>query len=50
VQFERDFLSHPRSSRLRTPLSNLIRDESGVTALAAFTLVGTNFSTIAAKL
>jgi Flp pilus assembly pilin Flp len=39
---------------LRTLLFNLIRDESGVTAIAAFTLVGTNFSntfsTIAAKL
>jgi pilus assembly protein Flp/PilA len=52
-------LSHPRRSRVRTVLSNLIRDESGVTAIeyaliaaliavaaiAAFTLVGTNLST-----
>jgi pilus assembly protein Flp/PilA len=59
VQFERDFFSHPRRIRLRTVLSNLIRDESGVTAIeyaliaaliavaaiAAFTLVGTNLST-----
>jgi pilus assembly protein Flp/PilA len=48
-----------RRSRVRTVLSNLIRDESGVTAIeyaliaaliavaaiAAFTLVGTNLST-----
>ena len=52
-------LLNPRRSRLRTLLSNLIRDESGVTAIeyaliaaliavaaiAAFTLVGTNLST-----
>jgi pilus assembly protein Flp/PilA len=52
-------LLNPRRSRLRTVLSNLIRDESGVTAIeyaliaaliavaaiAAFTLVGTNLST-----
>jgi pilus assembly protein Flp/PilA len=51
-------LFHPRRNRLRTLLSNLIRDESGVTAIeyaliaaliavaaiAAFTLVGTNLS------
>ncbi len=54
-----DYLSHLRRIRLRTLLSNLIRDESGVTAIeyaliaaliavaaiAAFTLVGTNLST-----
>jgi pilus assembly protein Flp/PilA len=59
VQFAGDCLSHLRRSRLRTVLSNLIRDESGVTAIeyaliaaliaiaaiAAFTLVGTNLST-----
>jgi pilus assembly protein Flp/PilA len=53
-----DYLSHLRRLRLRTLLSNLIRDESGVTAIeyaliaaliavaaiAAFTLVGTNLS------
>jgi pilus assembly protein Flp/PilA len=53
-----DYLSHLRRIRLRTLLSNLIRDESGVTAIeyaliaaliavaaiAAFTLVGTNLS------
>jgi pilus assembly protein Flp/PilA len=58
VQFAGDCLSHLRRSRLRTVLSNLIRDESGVTAIeyaliaaliavaaiAAFTLVGTNLS------
>jgi pilus assembly protein Flp/PilA len=52
-------LAHLRRIRLRTVLSNLIRDESGVTAIeyaliaaliavaaiAAFTLVGTNLST-----
>jgi pilus assembly protein Flp/PilA len=52
-------LLNPRRIRLRTLLSNLIRDESGVTAIeyaliaaliavaaiAAFTLVGTNLST-----
>jgi pilus assembly protein Flp/PilA len=52
--------SSPRSIRLRTLLSNLVRDESGVTAIeyaliaaliavaaiAAFTLVGTNLSTV----
>jgi pilus assembly protein Flp/PilA len=51
-------LLNPRRIRLRTLLSNLIRDESGVTAIeyaliaaliavaaiAAFTLVGTNLS------
>jgi pilus assembly protein Flp/PilA len=51
-------LLNPRRIRLRTVLSNLIRDESGVTAIeyaliaaliavaaiAAFTLVGTNLS------
>jgi pilus assembly protein Flp/PilA len=50
----------PRSIRLRNLLSNLVRDESGVTAIeyaliaaliavaaiAAFTLVGTNLSTV----
>ena len=59
VQFARDCLAHLRRIRLRTVLSNLIRDESGVTAIeyaliaaliavaaiAAFTLVGTNLST-----
>jgi pilus assembly protein Flp/PilA len=54
-----DYFTDPRRSRLRTLLSNLIRDESGVTAIeyaliaaliavaaiAAFTLVGTNLST-----
>ena len=59
MQFAGDCLSHLRRSRLRTVLSNLIRDESGVTAIeyaliaaliaiaaiAAFTLVGTNLST-----
>jgi len=58
VQFARDYLAHLRRIRLRTILSNLIRDESGVTAIeyaliaaliavaaiAAFTLVGTNLS------
>jgi pilus assembly protein Flp/PilA len=58
VQFARDYFAHLRRSRLRTVLSNLIRDESGVTAIeyaliaaliavaaiAAFTLVGTNLS------
>jgi len=58
VQFARDYFSHLRRFRLRTILSNLIRDESGVTAIeyaliaaliavaaiAAFTLVGTNLS------
>jgi pilus assembly protein Flp/PilA len=53
-----DYLSHLRRIRLRTLLSNLIRDESGVTAIeyaliaaliavaaiVAFTLVGTNLS------
>ena len=53
------YLSHLRRIRLRTLLSNLLRDESGVTAIeyaliaaliavaaiAAFTLVGTNLST-----
>ena len=52
-------LLNRRRIRLRTVLSNLIRDESGVTAIeyaliaaliavaaiAAFTLVGTNLST-----
>ena len=52
-------LLNPRRIRLRTLLSNLLRDESGVTAIeyaliaaliavaaiAAFTLVGTNLST-----
>ena len=59
VQFAGDCLAHLRRIRLRTVLSNLIRDESGVTAIeyaliaaliavaaiAAFTLVGTNLST-----
>ena len=59
MQFAGDCLSNLRRSRLRTVLSNLIRDESGVTAIeyaliaaliavaaiAAFTLVGTNLST-----
>ncbi len=59
MQFGRDYLAHLRRIRLRTILSNLIRDESGVTAIeyaliaaliavaaiAAFTLVGTNLST-----
>ena len=59
MQFARDCLAHLRRIRLRTVLSNLIRDESGVTAIeyaliaaliavaaiAAFTLVGTNLST-----
>jgi pilus assembly protein Flp/PilA len=59
VQFARDYFSHLRRFRLRTILCNLIRDESGVTAIeyaliaaliavaaiAAFTLVGTNLST-----
>ena len=59
MQFARDRLAHLRRIRLRTVLSNLIRDESGVTAIeyaliaaliavaaiAAFTLVGTNLST-----
>jgi pilus assembly protein Flp/PilA len=59
VQFGHDYLAHLRRIRLRTILSNLIRDESGVTAIeyaliaaliavaaiAAFTLVGTNLST-----
>jgi pilus assembly protein Flp/PilA len=54
----RDCSSKPRRIRLRTLLSNLLRDESGVTAIeyaliaaliavaaiAAFTLVGTNLS------
>lgn len=54
-----DYLSHLRRIRLRTLLSNLIRDESGVTAIeyaliaaliavaaiAAFTLVGQDLST-----
>jgi pilus assembly protein Flp/PilA len=58
VQFARDYLAHLRRIRLRTILSNLIRDESGVTAIeyaliaaliavaaiAAFTLVGTSLS------
>jgi pilus assembly protein Flp/PilA len=58
VQFARDYLSYLRRIRLRTILANLIRDESGVTAIeyaliaaliavaaiAAFTLVGTNLS------
>ena len=53
-----DYLSYLRRIRLRTILANLIRDESGVTAIeyaliaaliavaaiAAFTLVGTNLS------
>jgi pilus assembly protein Flp/PilA len=52
-------LSHPEENPLRTILANLIRNESGVTAIeyaliaaliavaaiAAFTLVGTNLST-----
>jgi pilus assembly protein Flp/PilA len=59
MQSARDCLAHLRRIRLRTVLSNLIRDESGVTAIeyaliaaliavaaiAAFTLVGTNLST-----
>jgi pilus assembly protein Flp/PilA len=59
VQFARDYFAHLRRIRLRTVLSNLIRDESGVTAIeyaliaaliavaaiAAFTVVGTNLST-----
>jgi pilus assembly protein Flp/PilA len=59
VQFARDYFAHLRRIRLRTVLFNLIRDESGVTAIeyaliaaliavaaiAAFTLVGTNLST-----
>ena len=59
MQFARDYFSHLRRFRLRTILCNLIRDESGVTAIeyaliaaliavaaiAAFTLVGTNLST-----
>jgi pilus assembly protein Flp/PilA len=59
VQFARDYFPHLRRFRLRTILSHLIRDESGVTAIeyaliaaliavaaiAAFTLVGTNLST-----
>jgi pilus assembly protein Flp/PilA len=60
VQSVRDYLAHLRRIRLRTILSNLIRDESGVTAIeyaliaaliavaaiAAFSLVGTNLSTV----
>jgi pilus assembly protein Flp/PilA len=63
VQFPRDYLAHLRRIRLRTILSNLIRDESGVTAIeyaliaaliavaaiAAFTLVGTSLSTTFSK-
>jgi pilus assembly protein Flp/PilA len=63
VQFARDYLSHLRRIRLRTVLSNLIRDESGVTAIeyaliaaliavaaiAAFSLVGTNLSNTFSK-
>ena len=59
MQFARDYLAHLRRIRLRTVLSNLIKNESGVTAIeyaliaaliavaaiAAFTLVGTNLST-----
>lgn len=54
-----DYFTEPRRIRLRTVLSNLIKNESGVTAIeyaliaaliavaaiAAFTLVGTNLST-----
>jgi pilus assembly protein Flp/PilA len=56
-------LDHLRRIRLRTILSNLIRDESGVTAIeyaliaaliavaaiAAFSLVGTNLSNTFSK-
>jgi pilus assembly protein Flp/PilA len=63
VQFARDYLAHLRRIRLRTILSNLIRDESGVTAIeyaliaaliavaaiAAFTLVGSNLSNTFSK-
>ena len=59
AQAPRDRFSETRRIRLRTLLSDLIRDESGVTAIeyaliaaliavaaiAAFTLVGTNLST-----
>jgi pilus assembly protein Flp/PilA len=59
AQAPRDRFSETRRIRLRTLLSNLVRDESGVTAIeyaliaaliavaaiAAFTLVGTNLST-----
>jgi len=59
VQAPRDRFSETRRIRLRTLLSNLLRDESGVTAIeyaliaaliavaaiGAFTLVGTNLST-----
>jgi pilus assembly protein Flp/PilA len=58
AQAPRDCFSETRRIRLRTLLSNLIRDESGVTAIeyaliaaliavaaiAAFTLVGTSLS------
>ncbi|HEX3522713.1 MAG TPA: Flp family type IVb pilin, partial [Stellaceae bacterium] len=33
MQFARDYLSYLRRIRLRTILANLIRDESGVTAI-----------------
>jgi pilus assembly protein Flp/PilA len=64
AQSARDCFYQPRRIRLRTLLSSLIRDESGVTAIeyaliaaliavaaiAAFTLVGTNLSTTFSKI